>query len=306
MSDTIEVMQSLSFTGTMQALLQAQGGKLEGLVTTSPQSGKGARIVEQVAQRAAQRRNTRNGDTPIGSTAHDSRWLYPIDWEVPADLVDDQDIMKIVTDPSSMYVRNQVNALRRARDQVVLSAMFGSAQTGETGTTTTTFNTSRDVVSIDVGGTSSGLNAAKLRALRERFQLNNVDLEMEPVYMILTPTAEKQLLNDTEAKSFDYTDYGAVKTGKLPGLYGIEFITMNLADSVAYPELGSTFGTSSERYLPAWVGSGIHMGIWEDIKGFVSVRDDKSYATQIYSRCSLGATRTEEGKVIRVSINETV
>jgi hypothetical protein len=40
--------------------------------------------------------------------------------------------------------------------------------------------------------------------------------------------------------------------------------------------------------------------MWNDITTRVSVRDDKRYATQVYVKTTIGATRLQEKKVVQI------
>ena len=57
---------------------------------------------------------------------------------------------------------------------------------------------------------------------------------------------------------------------------------------------------SSQRRVPAFAKSGMHLGLFNDINTMISERADKGYATQVYVKGTFGATRTEEGKVVEI------
>jgi hypothetical protein len=44
----------------------------------------------------------------------------------------------------------------------------------------------------------------------------------------------------------------------------------------------------------------MHLCVWNDITTKISEREDKSYATQVYCKATVGATRLELGKVVRI------
>ena len=46
--------------------------------------------------------------------------------------------------------------------------------------------------------------------------------------------------------------------------------------------------------------SGMHLTVWNDITTKISEREDKSYATQVYLKTTIGSTRLELGKVIKI------
>jgi hypothetical protein len=64
--------------------------------------------------------------------------------------------------------------------------------------------------------------------------------------------------------------------------------------------------TSGNRLIPMWLKSGLYLGIWNDLEAKVSERADKGYATQVYVRMTLGASRTQLGKSIRINCDDQI
>ena len=58
------------------------------------------------------------------------------------------------------------------------------------------------------------------------------------------------------------------------------------------------------RMCPCWVSSGMHLGTWDDLSIIISDRPDKRHMKQIFATFTIGATRLEEGKVIKVEAKE--
>ena len=98
------------YTTNVQLLLQQRGSKLRDAVTVGSYTGKAAKSVEQIGAVTAQKRLTRHGDTPMISTPHAARWVFPTDYEW-ADLIDDQDKLRMLIDPTSPYAQNGSLAL---------------------------------------------------------------------------------------------------------------------------------------------------------------------------------------------------
>jgi hypothetical protein len=85
------------------------------------------------------------------------RWVFPTDYEW-ADLIDDQDKLRIIADPTSPYAINGAMALGRAMDDLIITAATATSLTGEDGTTSTAFPAAQTA-----GTTAGGLTVAKLR-----------------------------------------------------------------------------------------------------------------------------------------------
>ena len=58
---------------------------------------------------------------------------------------------------------------------------------------------------------------------------------------------------------------------------------------------------TNEVTLPVWCRSGMHLGIWGDVKNSVSQRRDlQGEPWQLYTTMTIGATRLEEDKVYAI------
>jgi len=277
------------YTTNVALLLQQRGSKLRDCCTVGSYTGKAAKAVEQVGAVTAQVRTTRHSDTPLISTPHDARWVFPTDYEW-ADMVDDQDKLRMLIDPTSPYAMNGAYALGRAMDDLIITAALGDSKTGENGTTTTAFATATQ--QIAAGG--AGMTIAKLRQAKKIFMRNEIDSDMDPLYIAMTAEQIEDLLATTEVTSSDYNTVKALVQGDIDTFMGFKFVQIE--------RLGVD-GSSARRVI-AWAKSGLHIGMWNDINTRIGERADKSYSTQIYVKGTFGATRTEEKKVVEILCTE--
>lgn len=287
MSDQISTAFVQQYSTNVGLLLQQRGSKLRDTVSVGSYTGKAAKAVEQIGSVTAQPRTSRHSDTPLISTPHDARWVFPTDYEW-ADLIDDQDKLRMLIDPTSPYAINGAYALGRAMDNLIISAALGTAKTGENGTTSTVFDTANQQVTV--GGTPTGLTVDKLRTAKKILLANEVDVEMDPLYIAVTAKQLDDLLGTTQVTSSDYNTVKALVQGQVDTFMGFKFI---------HTELLGVNG-SSHRRVVAWAKSGLHLGMWNDINSKIDQRADKSYATQVYVKGTFGATRTEEKKIVEI------
>ena len=270
-------------------LLQQRGSKLRDCCTVGSYTGKAAKAVEQIGAVTAQVRTSRHSDTPLISTPHDARWVFPTDFEL-ADLIDDQDKLRMLIDPTSSYAINQAYAHGRSLDDLIISAALGDARTGENGTTTTGFATATQ----QIAAAASGLTIAKLRTAKKIFMRNEVDMDMDELYIAVTAEQVEDLLATTEVTSSDYNTVKALVQGDIDTFMGFKF---------KHIERLGVDGSSARRCI-AWAKSGMHVGIWNDINTRIGERPDKSYSTQVYTKSTFGATRVEEKKVVEILCTE--
>jgi len=273
------------YSTNVQLLLQQRGSRLRDCVTVGSYTGKAAKVVEQIGAVTAQAKTGRHADTPLISTPHDARWCHPTDFEW-ADMIDDQDKLRMLIDPTSPYAMNGAYALGRAMDDIIITAALGTALTGENGSTSTAFDTANQQIAVG----ATGLTVAKLRTARKILLTNEVDVAMDPLYVAVTAVQMDNLLGTTEVTSSDYNTVKALVQGNVDTFLGFKFIHCE--------RLG--VDGSGDRRCIAWAKSGMHLGMWNDITTKISERADKSYATQVYVKGTFGATRTEEKKVVEI------
>jgi hypothetical protein len=250
---------------------------------TSAATGKAAKVVEQVGAVNAVKRTTRHADTPLIDTPHSARWTFPVDYEW-ADLIDDQDKVRMLINPQSPYAVNGAYALGRAIDDEILGAFFATSKTGENGSTDEAF-TGQQVAADG----SDALTIAQLLEGKRILMANEVDLDNDTIYMAITAEQHEDLLGMADIKTIDSNATKVLVDGRVRSFLGINFITTERIPGEADP-----------YPLPMWAKSGMHLTMWNDITTKISEREDKSYATQVYVKGTFGATRLELGKVVRI------
>ncbi len=308
------------YTTNVQLLLQQKGSRLRDRCMVQTHTGEAAVPVEQVGAVAGVAVNTRHSDTPIISTPQDRRWVFPqpYNW---GDLIDQEDRVRMLIDPQSPYAQAGAYAMGRDIDLEIIKGIWGTNQTGHQPTSNTvdikTYLSGAELVGIQTGGASTnvGLNVEKLKAGMEIFGANEVDLDNDPIYFTCTAKAQRQLLNEAQAISLDYNatpeDKPVLIKGKIVEFMGYEFCRMELngtsggvADNGKIP-CGTITASTSGRYLAAFARSGVHCGLWEDVKTYIYPRGDKNYSTQVLVKGMFGGTRLEEKKVVLIDCLES-
>lgn len=294
-SNEITVGHSEEYSSNVNLLSQQMDSRFQSAVTFENKTGKSAQFMNQVGAVTAQKRTTRHGDTPLIETPHDSRWVFPVDYEW-ADLIDKQDERGVrgIVDFESAYVRNGTVAQLRAMDDEVHNAFFSdTTKTGEdhgTTTTWTSFVASNPGHRIAHG--SSGLTAAKIKAAVKALRAANVDLRMESPYCAVSSEDIEDLQLEDQYINWDYSDQRALNgsAADIKPFLGVRFIHYEPVNE----------GAPTTRSVPLWVPSGMGLAQFDGISARVSERGDKSYSTQTYTCGTFGATRLEEKKIVEV------
>jgi hypothetical protein len=279
MSSQITTAFVEQYSANIQMLSQQMGSLLRDKVRVESVVGKNA-FFDQVGSVTAQLRTSRHADTPQIDTPHSRRRLSLADYEF-ADLIDQQDKVRLLIDPTSSYAQAAAMAMGRAMDDVIITAALGTASTGETGTGTETVQTGV------VKGTT-GLTVAKLISAKDLLDKADVDPSI-PRHIIVGPEQLGNLLGDSEVTSSDFNTVKALVRGELDSYLGFKFTVSNRLPK-----------TGNDRTCIAYAQDGLLLGIGKDISARIDERADKSYATQVYYCQTIGATRMESAKVVPI------
>jgi hypothetical protein len=297
MPDTITVASVQQYRANVELLLQQTDSRFAGKVDQGSYVGKAASVVEQFGEATAQQRTSRHADTPLLDLSQEKRWVHPADYEWGS-LIDNQDKLRAIIELTSPYAQAGAAAMQRKIDDIIITAFFATAYTGENGTTTESFGTQGSGtydVGVDVGGTASSLNVAKLqKAVRILMTANKGEL-MEAVNGAISSYEHDALLKEIQVVNKDYGASAVLVDGKVKRFMGVDFLITERLN------IGS-----GKRLIPIWLKSGMHLGTWGELQARISERADKGYATQVYLSFTKGATRTQLGKTIRVECDDQI
>lgn len=298
MSENFINLATTQFSTNLELKLQQMGSKLRDKVSTGSHVGKQASPVQQVG--AIQMAAPAGRFSPKNRTDADftRRWVFPQDKELDQ-LIDSFDELKTIIDPKSKYVENAAMAAGRAWDDCIIASAFATAYTGTdpSSFSSESFDTSTFNVANDFGASATtGLTVAKLIETRRLFQHYHVDLDSDPITIVIGSTQEADLLKQVQVVSTDYNDRPVLVEGRVKRFLGFDIVISERLDVV-----------SNDRRCIAFAKSGLYLGIWKDMTNRVSIRNDLSGEPwDLYTSISFGATRTQPGKVIRVLCNDTV
>jgi len=307
MSQQITTAFVNQFGTNVQHLSQQKGSRLQNAVRKETQNGK-KKFFDQIGTVSAVLRTGRHSATPQLDTPHARRMVTLSDYEW-ADLVDDQDKIRMLIDPTSEYAMAAAWAFGRSKDDVLVAASIATAYTGEDGTTTVAHPNTQKYAANNAT-TFTNLNVRTLRAVKRMLDLQEVDGGLKR-YIAVTPYQIESMLGQLEVTSSDYNTIKALAQGEVNTFMGFEFIMLNRLNTMASRTLsasgttgvvgsGTSVATSSYRSCFAWAQDGLLLSVGEDYMSRISERDDKGYAKQVYGRMSIGSSRMEEVKVVEI------
>jgi hypothetical protein len=305
MSSQIDVARSQQFGANVFILSQQKGSRLRGAVRTETQKGKAA-FYDRIGSVTSNEVSGRHADTVLTDTPHSRRMVTMKDYAL-ADMIDDQDKIRMLIDPQSAYVQAHAFAHGRKMDSVLLAAAVGSAYAGEAGGSATSLGTGQQLVPISSGAITY-LNVAALRMAKKIIDASDVDPSI-PRYCAVNAIALYSLLGQTEVTSSDYNNVKALVQGEVDTFLGFKFIRTELLPTSASFSYDTTTGLYSgagsatagtEKSCVCWAQDGLLLAVGADIQSSIDKRPDKNGNTQVLSKMSIGATRMEEAKVVEI------
>ena len=288
MSSQITTAFVEQYSANIQMLSQQMGSLLRDAVRNESVVGKDA-YFDQIGKVTAILKTSRHSDTPQIDTPHSRRRVSLADYEF-ADLIDQQDKVRLLIDPTSSYAKAAAYAMGRAMDDVIIAAALGSANTGVSGGTAVALPAG-NIVAVGTGGANT-MNIAKLAAAKQILDAGDVDPSIKR-HIVVSPAEIADLLNNTTVTSSDFNTIKALVQGEIDSFMGFKFHVSNrLVDN----------GAANTQCI-AFAEDGILLGVGKDVTARIDERSDKSYATQVYYCQTIGATRMEEAKVVSVLAN---
>lgn len=267
------------YKGNVITLYQQEVSVLRGLVREESLTGK-QHFFERLGSTAAVKKTVRHADTPQVDSQHSRRMVSLADYEW-ADLVDQQDKIRLLISPESEYAINGAKAMKRAFDLEVIAAFDADAFAGEQGATVVPF--ASDNIG-DVDPSAADIVLADILAVKSAF--DNADIPDEGRVAVVTPDAIGQLLQQTAVTSSDFNTVKALVRGEIDTWLGFTWKKTTLLPTVP---------ADTDRYCFFFHRDSMGCAIGKDMMTRISERGDKSYAVQVYLCQSLGATRTQKG-----------
>lgn len=290
MSNQVNVSTIQSYTNMAQLLLQQKGSKLMSKVWKKNFTGKAAKAVEQIGKVSAREKTTRHSDVEYSNTPHAARWIHPREKYV-ADLIDNADKLKALIELQPSYVESQMAGLGRDIDDIIITAAFGTAYTGENGTTSEAWS-----ATYEIAASSAGLTMDKLRDAKRLMMSADFDPSTEGAFLVISSQQMDDLMGLTQVTSSDFNGARPVLVdGTVAKVMGFDVVTVS--DSILPV-------ASSVRDVLVFAKSGLCLGVWDEMKTTVDRIPTKHNSLQVLTQMMVGATRTELGKVIKIKCQE--
>lgn len=302
MSSQITTAFVQQYKAEVMHLSQQKGSRLQGTVRNESQNGESA-FYDRLGAATAILKTSRHSDTPQIDSEHSRRRVTLSDYEW-ADLIDKEDLRRLLMDPAGDYAKAAAWALGRSKDDVIIAAADGTAYGGVAGASSVSHPNAQKYAFWDGSG-FDGVNVAGLLAIKRILDGNDVD-ESISRHAVLNSLALENLLNQTTVTSADFNTVRALVSGQLDSFVGFKFHRTErlndqddaLSASSTTGAVGSGTSVIGHRRCLFYAQDGLLLATADDMKVEIDRRNDKSYSTQVYASMGIGATRMEEDKVV--------
>lgn len=287
------VFYTQQYASAVELLAQQMTPRVASLFTPMTGEGKAATAVNQIDAFEADERTGMYDPVVFGEPKHNRPWVYPrhFDKAIPFDSIEQ---MQMNANPQSEYVQGVVAAINRKMDDEAIRAFFADRNMGESGAVVDQFSSTMQV-GVNIGGTASGLNVEKLQNAIQVFEEQEVDLDAEQLYCVISPKQKRNLMNEIEVTSGDFFKGQVMSTRNVSGFLSINFIVSNrlLTDSSSY------------RRVPIFAAKGMTFATWGGLQTTVSQRQDlRGHPWQVYGQGHFGAVRRDAKRVVEIKCSE--
>lgn len=288
MADTQNTVYAQAYAQNVMQLAQQKYAKLMPICYMKPNVKAKVFYQDQIGEWSMAAKGGRNVQTPNNDPNMARRMGTMVDYH-DARLLDRGDELRMLSDPRSAYTIAAASSLGRQIDTVIALQSIGTANYGETGSSSVTLGT--DLISgiSHIAGTPSTLTVARLTLSKQILDLE--DVEMDDRFFVINPYGLQQLLGTTQVTSSDFNTVRALVQGQLDTFLGFKFIVSNVLSSA---------GTVTTCFAMQRYGVCLAMGSEPIVR--TDERNDLSYSWQVYYELNIGCVRLEEARVVKVDV----
>ena len=296
MSYNIPTAHVKQFSDNFELTPQQTSTLLRKTVLEETIKGKEA-LFDQVGVSHAVEMLERHGDTPMVNLPHSRRLLRLRDFSW-AEMISNKKKKKMLGDPTSEYLQSGIAAMNRIIDTLIVDAALGAAFTGVNGTDVTNPQSALAVGS----GAAARFTLDKILAAKK--QLDKGNAPKNDRYFVVTSTQMEDLLKIEKLTSADYNTVRGLVDGSIDSFAGFKFISLEDSRDGTDTNLILPKDSSNNRRCFAFQKNGLKLGLGQEIKTSISIRNDKNDENQVLIKMSANATRIHEKLVFETPCAE--
>lgn len=253
---------------------------------------------DRLAASAARQKSSARMVSPAGGSGSGAvgatdglAWTRRVDtvatWDT-GEVVELEDPIQMLIDPNAAVTKNLAMNMKRAMDDIIITAATGNATDGAG--SAVTFPAGQKI-----GDGTGVITLDTVLAVHELFYKNDVDPDLPKVFVI-GPTQQRKLLQLMEVTSGDYQNAKALASGMLPSWMGFTWV---VSTRLLAPSAGEI---SCLAFSPRALG----LHIAADITAKVGERTDMSFAWQFYCKFTAGCVRVEDEHIVHLHLKDAL
>lgn len=291
----------LTYAANVALAVQQKRSRLEMGFSYAPDlSGRQMTLLELIGSANAVVDLGRKADTPDIDNTIEPVWIRPrqLAW---GKLIEKEDAIKALTNYQGPFTQAGAAAMVRGKDVILSAGVFGSRVIGADGVTVSAW--AGQTVGVGVGAsatddtTATGMNVRKLLRARRYLSAGQVDIGMEELFFSGNAQQTEELFRDITFVNRDYRgqDKTPLNTPDQPQeILDITILPPNDGSAAFANFDGSTYTAA------LWCKSGIYWGEFDPLTVAVPLRPDKMNRPHPQMEQWLGATRSEDIKVVKI------
>ena len=281
-----------TFESIVRHLAQQEQTKLRPYVTERA-AGSEKHNWERLGSSDAVAKTARLTPTPEADTVWSRRVSVAGTWH-NADSTEQEDPSQMLVDPNSNLAMSLGYSMRRAADDVIITAATGDALDGAGGT-------NAFPAGQEVGDYTTPISFDAITAIQEKFMQNDIDPSF-PKVAVIGPTQVRKLMQLTEQTSSDYVQAQALQqlntAGIVPNWMGFTWVNSTRLLNPTAP------GTDIDCLFFTKRAMGLHVP--KDISARIAEDPGNSFAWRIYVNMVMGAVRVEDEHIVRGKFADTL
>lgn len=278
------------FEANIRHLAQQEVTRLRPYVTERGEEGNKYNW-ERLGSSDAVQKTARLVATPEADTPFSRRVSVASTWH-NADSTEQEDPSQMLVDPNSNLAMSLGFSMRRAMDDIIITAATADALLGDN--TTSAFPASQEI-----GDGTAPISFDLLTAVQEKFMENEIDPSF-PKCAVVGPTQVRKLMQLTENTSADYVQREALQrlsnTGIVPNWMGFTWVVSTRLNVPDTDELDCLF------FTPRAIG----LHVPQDITARIGEDPSYSFAWRIYTFFVAGAVRVEDEHIVKLHVADTI
>lgn len=290
----LEPHWSETYDNNLQQALQRMGPDLLDCVTVEDGHGEHSNFVDLYDPRQAKRSDDIYRDTPHSPSNRRRRWISPNPTIEDGEMIDSEDKLRQLMDPTSRMIEGQAMAVGRGVDEDIHAGAIGYAYEGKhaAGATPIALPAGNQIAAAV--GTTTGLNPVKIEKVLELMRQSHIKTDREQITVLCGAQQLSNLAAFTEFTSRDFGDNNYYQTGQIGNKLGVRIKN--------YEGLAKV---GNDRKVVVIVKRLVVAKFWVRPRGKVSPRPDKRDIPHAWYEAKLGVGRVEEAGVYTIDCTES-